>query len=387
MPTRFTLIAIIAVALVSGLGESTASFLQTQVSSEGEMIAFLSDREATNTELYVMNAESVIDNPDGNGPQKLVAAGDGFIVGPSWSPDARRIAYTKILRDARGRLDNHGPFEVWTITLDQDVNLNLSANISEQIKALPWPTPTWSPDGTRLAFIGARETENGDLFSSVYIVASDGSEAEWSLQLPWLAFDVIWSPAGDELLLSGSDEDAGYGVYILAIEDQTLDQIYEGSYPATDWSPYGLKIVVSSFQPSEILMFDSDRRPRVLAQIEGRFPLAVRWSPDGNHIVIGSSNVRGMMKITALDLISVGTGDVTPLISYPSGKHIYTPNWSPEGDRLLYTTTDINRIRQGDIYFADLWIYDLDSNEIQRLTTGEFHDAMGVWSPSSVSQH
>jgi Tol biopolymer transport system component len=336
------------------------------------LIAFLSDRAASTYELYVMNA-------DGTGPRALAAAGDGFHAGPSWSPDGQRIAYTKVVPDERGILDNHGPFEIWVTTLDGDEHILLSADITDEILALPWPTPTWSPDGTRLAFVAARETDTGDTLSTVYVVAADGGGLEWSYPLPCSASDVLWSPAGHALLLVGYDEDVGPSAYMLLISNQELIEIHQGAQ-AADWSPDGHEIVVSSVQPPDVIVLEPGGESRVITQIEEKFPLVVRWSPGGKHILVGTSHSSRLMKITALHLVSVDTGEFTTIAEYRD-KYIYQPNWSPEGDRLLYTTTDLNRRRQGNILYADLWVYDLASGETQQLTTGEFHDGMGVWSP------
>ena len=335
----------------------------------GEMIAFLSDREARNYELYVMNA-------DGTEPRPLALAEDGFCAGPSWSPDGQRIAYTRTVPDERGVLGNHGPFEVWVTTLDGDETL-LSADVTGDILALPWPTPTWSPDGTQLAFFAAYETGEGETLSNVYVVTDDGG-LEWSYALPWLAFDVFWSPAGDALLLIGYDEQTGPSAHTLSIADQELTEIYQNTQAAA-WSPDGSEIVVSPVQPPDVIVLEPGGETRTIAQIEGRFPLVARWSPDGGYIAVGSSHSGNLMKITALHLVSVDTGEITAIVE--SDDYIYSPNWSSKGDRLLYTTTDLDRPRQGNIPHADMWVYDLASGETQQLTPGEFHDGMGVWSP------
>ncbi len=336
-----------------------------------EMIAFLSDREAMTYELYVMPASGETE------PRPLALAGDGFCVGPSWSPDGQRVAYTRIVLNEQGVLENHGPFEVWVSTLDGKETL-LSADVTDEILAIPWPTPTWSPDGTQLAFIAAHEMDRGDLVSTVYVVTGDGG-LEWSYALPWLAFDVLWSPAGDALLLVGYDEQAGPSVHVLSIADRELTGIYQNAQAAA-WSPDGSEIVVSPVEPPDVLILEPGGEPRTIAQIEGKYPLAVKWSPDGRNIVVGSSHSRNITKMSALHLVSLDTGALTTIAEYDD-ELIYQPGWSSGGERVLYTTTDQSRSRQGGIPHADLWVYDLASGETLQLTTGEFHDGMGVWSP------
>ncbi len=344
-------------------------------SSSGGMIAFLSDRVAKTYELYAMNG-------DGADPRLLVEAGDGFVVGPSWSPDAQRIAYTKIVPNERGQLDSHGPFEIWVTTLDGDENILLSGGITDEMLALPWPTPTWSPDGTLLAFIAARETDMGETLSSVYVVAADGGGLTWSYPLPWLALGVFWSPLGDALLLVGYDEQAGPSVHVLSIADQELVEIHQNAQ-AAGWSPDGSEIVVSPVQPPDVMVLEPGGEPRTIARLAGKFPLVATWSPDGKHILVGTSHSSDLMKITALHLVSLDGGESTTIAEVERGEYIYEPNWAPESDRVLYTTTDVNRTRQGNVPYADLWVYDLASGETQQLTSGEFHDGMGVWSPST----
>lgn len=339
----------------------------------GGMIAFLSDRAADFTELYLLDVPHGVDPGETN--ERRLA--EGFIVGPSWSPDGQRIAYTKMIPNRFGRLDNHGPFEVWVTTLTEGEKLIVSADITDEIKALPWPTPSWSPDGTQIAFIAAHESDER---SSVYVVATDGSGLIWSLALPWMSFDVSWSPLGDALLLTSFMDETGFRIFLLSTEDQELTEIYQNAY-AADWSPDGAEIVVASYQPPDIQIRNQEGELRNIARLEGRYPLAVTWSLDGEHVVVGSSHSRHLMKITGLHLINLETSVVTSIIEYYNDTYIYSPNWSPSSDHLLFTTTDIGRIHQGDIPYADMWIYDLASEGHYQLTSGTAHDGMGVWSP------
>jgi Tol biopolymer transport system component len=34
-----------------------------------------------------------------------------------------------------------------------------------------------------------------------------------------------------------------------------------------------------------------------------------------------------------------------------------------------------------DLPYADLWVYDVTSGQLERLTTGEGFEGLGVWSP------
>jgi Tol biopolymer transport system component len=347
---------------------ATAPSQPPPTGSDGGMIAFLSDRAARNYEVYVMPAPGPTDGAAE--PRRLATAGDGFCVGPSWSPDGQRIAYARIVPNERGWLGNHGPFEIWATTLDGAENTLLNADIiSDEIVAFPWPIPSWSPDGTRLAFVATRETDEGTR-SSVYVVAADGGGLEWTFPLPWVASNVLWSPRGDALLLS-SDEESGSNVYVLSVQERELVQVYQNAH-AIDWSPDGSEIVVGAAQPPGVVVLEPGGEPRTIAQLD-QVPFLIKWSPDGKRILVGTCPPRNLMRITALHMVSLDTGELTTIAEYDV-EGILRPNWSPESERVLYTTLNPG-------HKADLWVYDLPSGQIQQLTTGEFHDSMGIWSP------
>lgn len=53
---------------------------------------------------------------------------------------------------------------------------------------------------------------------------------------------------------------------------------------------------------------------------------------------------------------------------------LYSPTWSPDGDRFAFSSI-------GKSGYSDLYIYDLESQELQRLTNDSFDDRDPSWSP------
>ena len=56
-------------------------------------------------------------------------------------------------------------------------------------------------------------------------------------------------------------------------------------------------------------------------------------------------------------------------------------SWSPDGSRLLFTMGPLRQRPVVDLPYADLWLYDVASGELEQLTLGGGFDGLGVWSP------
>ncbi len=140
---------------------------------------------------------------------------------PSWSPDGTRIAF---LRDGR----------LHTMAADgSDVR-----SISEVV-AVSEPS-AWSPDGTRLAFVGRL---NGRLYvkgtdaSYVTGVAEDQSGRHIRVGRP------VWSPDGRRIAFVGSSDVVPPILFVLDVDQGTVETLVEGGLAPLWWSPDGDEII------------------------------------------------------------------------------------------------------------------------------------------------
>lgn len=137
---------------------------------------------------------------------------------PTWSPDGERIAFV------RGEIPPGGAGELWVMDAD-------GSNAHALPGVPPVDFPSWSPDGTRIAFeLGAwPDVRVGVLEVATGIVTDLGT-----------GFHPIWSP--DSTRLAITDPDGGFSIVELA--DPSHRQIVsESAWWAAAWSPDGEWIV------------------------------------------------------------------------------------------------------------------------------------------------
>jgi PKD repeat protein len=118
-------------------------------SSDGSRIAFVSNRDNGNNDIFIMNADgsnliNISNNP----------ANDES---PTWSSDGSQVAFVS---------DRDGNREVYIVNLPDTSNpTNLTNNPAND------NSPDWSANGTQIAFVSDRDNANNDIF----LINSDGS--------------------------------------------------------------------------------------------------------------------------------------------------------------------------------------------------------------------
>ena len=93
------------------------------------------------------------------------------------------------------------------------------------------------------------------------------------------------------------------------------------------------------------------------------------WDADGNRFVFGAV-VTGQ---PALRIVKGDNGDVVKEIKFPSLGEIFNPTWSPDGNQIAFSA------QVGGL--TDLFVYDVASGQLQRLTEDPYADLEPAWSP------
>jgi Tol biopolymer transport system component len=148
--------------------------------------------------------------------------------------------------------------------------------------------PHWSPDGTRIAFSGAKPGEP----YRIYAVRADGGNPE-QLSSGDSELDPSWSKDGNTIMfgiLRAADTQEPAKIMLLDLKTHTQTQL-AGSQGicCPRWSPDGRYVAALSVDNQKLLLFDlSTQKWRQLADKMGTIGY-MTWSPDGKYLGFDTS--------------------------------------------------------------------------------------------------
>jgi polyisoprenoid-binding protein YceI len=226
------------------------------VSAEGRLL-FAAITSDDVEHLYTIGA-------DGRGLRRLTHD-DAFEMQPTWSPDGRRVAFSRAEADP-----NAPPPSIDVISTDgsgrKDLNLG--------------GMPDWSPDGRRIAFMSEAGSDGAGKIS---VMGTDGSGTRRFVGTPTSDSEPRWSPDGRRIAVSayggaGNDDIAIVDVRGGGFRRLTHAPGYEDS---PTWSPDGHRIAYVKDGAIHVMGADGSGDRAVTA---GRNDTAPNWSPDGRRL-------------------------------------------------------------------------------------------------------
>ena len=201
---------------------------------------------------------------------------------------------------------------------------------SQAVSSVGGLSPTWSPDGARIAFrhLGAQG-------SDIYVAEADGRD-EHKITDGGENWSPAWSPDGTKIAYS---RDLGEGQRIVVatpdghmLANLTADQ--EGEYPA--WSPDGTRIAFASFRNNyDIWIMDADGSNKRNLTRSSSYDMYPAWSPDGSKIAFGTD--RGIPHVGGdyvQQEIYVMNADGTNVRNSTGSRSVADgfPAWAPNGE-------------------------------------------------------
>lgn len=291
------------------------------------------------------NAVRIADGRPPNGCDvNYGAQGEYWGEGGFWSPDGRYLAY---------RHTNCDPRDPWRQVVISDPEGNVVASFPGE----GWRI-SWSPDSTRVGVWVS-------LFETIGVFGVDGvRQALLTMPPGWEPsgdHDPEWSPDGKSLLVAGDVVVPidGSAPYTLLLADRRA---------ASGLSPDGSRIAYTTRRSLVVAEADGSNPQEVF----GDFAAFTLWSPTGDRIAFVSFVSTPFMSHGQLRLLDVATGTVTLLAESEESDFLSVIDFSPEGDRILFS-----REEDG---VSSLWSIDADGSDLRRLVAGTI---WGDWlSPS-----
>jgi len=225
--------------------------------------------------------------------------------------------------------------------------------------------PSWSPDGTRLAFQSDR---SGNW--EIYVLQADGSGGSRLTNNADADMSPAWSPGGRHLAFQ-SDRGGGWSIYTMNADGTEVTRLAtalpDGEEPA--WSPDGsrLALVSRSDGNAEIYVVNADGSGLLRLTENAADDEHPSWSPDGTRLAFASER-DGNWEIYTMN--ADGTG-VARLTDHPAADR--SPAWSPDGGSIAFVSE-----RDGN---AEIYRMDVEGNHLRRLTQEPAEDGDPAWSP------
>lgn len=221
---------------------------------------------------------------------------------PSWSPDGTKIAFQK------GRTDGNPHGDIYVMNADGSNPVLVMTDASQ---------PKWSPDGDKIAFWRLREVDTfWGLTTDIWIMDADGSNARRLISDGWYP---AWSPDGTKIAFAASGE-----TYVMDADGSNVGRLVRGSHPA--------------------------------------------WSPDGHWIAVTSDLDGG----NDIYLVALDGSDPVRLTDHAGTN--WQPTWSPDGSQIAFQSD-----RTGD---PDVYVMNADGSDPVNLTNHAWRDDWPSWAPA-----
>jgi dipeptidyl aminopeptidase/acylaminoacyl peptidase len=290
---------------------------------------------------------------------------------PQISPDGRHVVYTRGWID---RVNDRRPSEVWIMDADGTRKRFLAEGSS----------PTWSPDGTRIAFLTSGDPQGNQIHirwmddegavSQITRLERSPSNLRWSPDGNYLAFSMevedshswtvsmprrpegaSWTP-GPKIVeratyrrdRQGYVDDTWTHLFVVSAEGGAVRQLTDGdwNHSAAEWTPDGQELLFSSlrveeaeleWRHSEIYSVTvADGTIRQLTNRRGQDSNPVP-SPDGRSIAyLGDDWHTDTYRNRKIHLMDRDGSNVR-VISGDFDRGVGSLTWAPDGSGLYFT--------------------------------------------------
>jgi Tol biopolymer transport system component len=257
-------------------------------------------------------------NPDGSEPEDLTAGNGFFEERPNVSADGKRVVF-QTFRD--------NGWNIFAMNADGSGQVDLT-NTTDAAHIINFE-PTWSPDGTKVAFM--RQTQNPGEAQDIWVMDANGANPV-NLTQTAAASETSpeYSPDGTKIVYVRGD--TNNDIWVMNANGSGQTALTETDPPvqnvAPTWSPGGTKVAYSVLEaPSagetglRVMNANGTSQTQLLDESAPIRTDVLSWSPDGTQIAYKSVAIGGELRLVG------SSGGPTSLLVENSGADY--PSWAP----------------------------------------------------------